>query len=286
MTDPLFTIVIPSYQRAAMLEEALASVLAQTVGDWECIVVDDASPDPVVVPDDERFRVIRHAENRGPAAGLNTGMDAARGRNIVFSADDDLLMPERLAIAVEGLARAPVTVCLNTDYDDRSHSWGRALEGDVHDVILDETTPSMAVTAVSRDFLVPLDERYPACEDLDWWLRLSKGARVSTVNRVGFVWRRHEGPRHRIGREARRTGRLLLLEDHAAYFRMHRRARSFQYRRLGMQAHDLCETELARRAFLTSLRALPTARAARGIARTFWSPAAAGRQRAGAGSTT
>lgn len=268
MDDPLFSIIMPTYQRTAMLEEALASVLAQTVDDWECIVVDDASPRPAEVPADSRFRCIRHVENRGPVVGLNTGIDAATGRYVVFCDDDDILTPERLSIASEGLARAPVTVCWNTVHDDRAHTWGRALEGDVHDEILDATTPSMGVTAVRRDVLVRLDERYEAAYDLEWWLRMSERADVTTVSRVGFVWRRHYGPRGRVGLEARLAGRRRLLDEHADYFATHRRARAFQYRRLGMQLHALGDRELARRAFAKSLAARPDARAARDLART------------------
>src|SRR5262249_44071462 len=125
---PTFSVIIPTYGRPRYLAEAVRSVLDQTVGDFECIVVDDASPDPVAVVDDARVRVVRRDVNGGPAAARNTGIDAARGRNLVFLDDDDLYTPERLAAAATGLARAPVTIC-HARHLDAEDGRNRALEG-------------------------------------------------------------------------------------------------------------------------------------------------------------
>ena len=77
---PLFSIVVPTYGRPEYLGECLASILQQTVEDFEVVVVDDASPDPVELPvEDARLRLLRRDTNGGPAAARNTGMAVAAG---------------------------------------------------------------------------------------------------------------------------------------------------------------------------------------------------------------
>ncbi|MBI4259617.1 MAG: glycosyltransferase family 2 protein, partial [Actinobacteria bacterium] len=105
VATPLFSVIVPTHGRPAYLAEALASVAAQTIEDWEAVVVDDASPEPVEVPDDPRFRLVRRDENGGPGAARNSGLAAATGRYIAFLDDDDLFTPDRLEVALEGLQR-------------------------------------------------------------------------------------------------------------------------------------------------------------------------------------
>jgi glycosyltransferase involved in cell wall biosynthesis len=77
---PEFSVIVPSFDRAEFLGDAIASVQEQTIGDFECIVVDDASPIPVNVSSDPRIRLIRREVNGGCSAARNTGLRAARGR--------------------------------------------------------------------------------------------------------------------------------------------------------------------------------------------------------------
>src|SRR6266545_5032346 len=134
--QPLFTVVVPTYGRQRFLEEAIDSILAQRMVDLEVIVVDDGSPQPVALPEEPRTRIVRRPRNGGPAAARNTGMAEARGRYLAFCDDDDILEPHRLTLALEGLARAPITICWGT-YLHEPGGHGRILEGDVHDTILD-----------------------------------------------------------------------------------------------------------------------------------------------------
>jgi glycosyltransferase involved in cell wall biosynthesis len=96
---PFFSVVIPVYNRAAILETALRSVFEQTFQDFEIVVVDDgSSDDPCKVVDriaDPRIRFVRQ-ENRGGAAARNLGIDEARGRYIAFLDSDDVFLPHHL----------------------------------------------------------------------------------------------------------------------------------------------------------------------------------------------
>jgi glycosyltransferase involved in cell wall biosynthesis len=253
----LFSVIVPTYGRPAFLDDAVRSVLTQTIDDLECIVVDDASPIPVRVPDDERVRVVPRIENGGPAAARNTGITNARGRYIVFLDDDDVLTPERLAIALEGLARAPIALCWRGNRNDARQVRNRTLDGVVHDEILEAEVPHLGQTAIEASIAPMFDERFVAAEDTEWWFRVSGLSPVTTVPRVGYLLRHHDEPRHRNDLTARVRYRLHLLETQAGYFADHPRAAGFQWKRIGLMAQRLGDHSLSRDAFVRSLRARP-----------------------------
>jgi len=96
----IFSVVIPTYNRADRLRDTLQSVLEQSFGDLEIIVVDDGSTDDTESAchaiDDSRIRYIRQ-ENAGPAAARNTGVSNARGDYIAYLDSDDRWHPDYLA---------------------------------------------------------------------------------------------------------------------------------------------------------------------------------------------
>jgi peptidoglycan/LPS O-acetylase OafA/YrhL/glycosyltransferase involved in cell wall biosynthesis len=106
-TMPLVSIITPVYNAARWLPETLATVRAQTLTDWEHLLVDDGSTDgsaalvEAAAREDARFRLLRTERNGGPSAARNVALDAARGRFIAFLDADDLWLPEKLARSVE-----------------------------------------------------------------------------------------------------------------------------------------------------------------------------------------
>ncbi|HSM94734.1 MAG TPA: glycosyltransferase family 2 protein [Rhizomicrobium sp.] len=96
---PLFSVIIPVFNRADVLEQAIRSVLAQACQDFEIIVVDDGSSDhPEQVVEaigDPRIRVVRK-ENGGGASARNRGFDEARGRFVALLDSDDHFLPHHL----------------------------------------------------------------------------------------------------------------------------------------------------------------------------------------------
>jgi glycosyltransferase involved in cell wall biosynthesis len=97
---PALTVAIPTYRGAAFIGAAIQSVLAQTFGDFELVVIDDNSPDDTerVVRgfSDPRIRYLRNAHNLGPQGNWNRCLDEARGRYFKLLPHDDLLMPHCL----------------------------------------------------------------------------------------------------------------------------------------------------------------------------------------------
>lgn len=113
MIAGLVSTVIPVYNRAAMLREAVDSVLAQTWRPIEIIIVDDGSTDDTPAVEAELCRrhpdiviVLRQA-HAGPGVARQHGLEAARGEFIQFLDSDDLLLPEKFALQIEGLQSDP-----------------------------------------------------------------------------------------------------------------------------------------------------------------------------------
>jgi hypothetical protein len=101
------SVVMPVFAQTAFVPRALSSLQAQTVTDWELIVVDDGSPDDVaaVLPRDPRIRSLRHDRNRGLGAALNAGLDRARAGVIAYLPADDVWYLRHLAELLRLLER-------------------------------------------------------------------------------------------------------------------------------------------------------------------------------------
>ena len=266
--NPTFSVIVPTYNRPAFLGEAIASVLAQTRQDFECIVVDDASPLPPTLPSDPRLRLIRRTRNGGPAASRNTGLEHASGRYITFLDDDDLYTPDRLEMALDGLARAPIALCWSRFLDNTVRR-RLMLRGNVHDVIVDQGVPSLGATTVRAECVLAFDERFEALQDTDWWLRMSREIPVWTTEHFGYLVRKHPGIRNRNDAEARVRCTLLLLQHHADYFSRHPRAAAIRWRRAGTMARRLGDHALARRALAKSFMLRPHPRTLSYLVRSF-----------------
>lgn len=269
---PRFSVVIPTYNRPEMVREAVASVLAQTVaGDLEVLVVDDASAVPVPAFDDPRVRVVRRAANGGVFAGMNTGVAEATGEIVAFVDDDDWWLPGHLEGLLPGLDRAQLSIAWSR-FDDEPETARRTLDGNVHDEIADDITPSFGALALRRADWLPLDERYTATGDVEWWLRATRTMTVATNPAFTHVVRRHSGERGNAGTRNRIEGSYRMLEGHAEYFAAHARARAFRWFRIGVLEKTAGDRRAARRAFARSFRARPHMRAA-----AHWLRAALGR---------
>ncbi|UVO50510.1 glycosyltransferase [Sphingomonas sp. SUN019] len=118
MTKPVISVIMAAYNGAALIRETLASLSAQTFGDFEVIVVDDRSTDDTLAVlaawPDPRVRVIALAENGGPVRARNRAFAEARGRYIAALDQDDLCRPERFARQVAYLDVHPDCVLIGS----------------------------------------------------------------------------------------------------------------------------------------------------------------------------
>ncbi len=116
---PLVSVVIPTYNRAASLVEAIDSVLAQTYPEMEIIVVDDGSTDDTrkIIP--QRYPQVRyfHQENNGVSRARNLGIREARGEFIAFLDSDDLWLSDKTEKQVACFNQYPDVGLVYTDLD-------------------------------------------------------------------------------------------------------------------------------------------------------------------------
>ena len=100
--QPLVSVIMPVYNSFGSLERSVGSVKAQTVSDWELLIVDDCSSDGsydaalALSREDRRIRVFRTECNSGPAAARNIALENACGRYAAFLDSDDEWLPEKL----------------------------------------------------------------------------------------------------------------------------------------------------------------------------------------------
>jgi len=100
--SPLVSIITPSYNSSEFISETISSVLAQSLTDWEMIIVDDCSSDTSTeviqsfINQDSRIKLIKLGTNSGAAVARNIGIEAAKGRYIAFLDSDDLWLPNKL----------------------------------------------------------------------------------------------------------------------------------------------------------------------------------------------
>lgn len=135
---PVVSVVVPCYRQADYLPEALDSVLAQTFGQWEAIVVDDGSPDHTrdvalaYEARDPRIRYLR-LDNGGPARARNQGIAQSRGEFILPLDADDRMAPTYLEEALKAFDERPqlrVVYCQAEFFGDRQGPWeGLRYEG-------------------------------------------------------------------------------------------------------------------------------------------------------------
>lgn len=198
---PLVSVVLPTYNQASLLPEALESVRAQTYPHWELILVNDGSTDDTETVlsryRDPRFKIVTLPENRGLPRALNEGFRRAQGDYVTFTSSDNLLHPQLLERLVEVLEENPHVGVAYADYEEI---------GDRHRVIsLAAVTPEDIAEqgwSLGPAFLIrasvldeygwpPYDEQLAGIEDAALWLDLSRRTLFHHVPQVLYSYRRH-----------------------------------------------------------------------------------------------
>ena len=133
LKTPKVSVITPAYKAARYIGQAIESVQAQTLTDWEMIIVDDASPDETAAVverylDDPRIKLIRSERNRGECGARNLALEAAQGEWVAPLDADDWFDPQRLErlwqIAQE--KGAILVADLQLQIDDNGQTYGVA----------------------------------------------------------------------------------------------------------------------------------------------------------------
>ncbi len=188
---PLVTVVIPTYNTARYLREAIDSVLAQTYSPVELVVVDDGSTDetPALVRAYANRLRYHRQENRGFANALNTGIRLAHGEWIAWLSADDAFLPPKLERQVHHLSHHPEIAVSYTAYYEINESGRRLREVRVRPPYDNHVTPRHLLdccyvngsTCLFRRHVFEtsgfFDERLGPSADWEMWMRIAHGFR-------------------------------------------------------------------------------------------------------------
>ena len=255
---PKVSIVLPTHDRLDFLREAVASVLAQTLADWELIVVDDGSTDGSVAwldsLGDPRIVVVTEPHSGNPAALRNLGVANAHSPWIAFLDSDDVWAPQKLELQLARLAANPTSrwSCTGVSFiDDQGQPIPqqggkpyRAQSGWILERLLTfsaaATTPTLMIHRSLFDEAGGFDERVLLREDYDLELRLAVRSEIHALpESLTFV-------RHHEGRTSSRTRVADLYRWNAIVFRKF--ARSAKNRRLRDIGRRQCALQLMQHA--------------------------------------
>ena len=210
MADPLVSVVLPTWNRAAMLREAVDSVFAQTLEDWELIVVDDGSTDGTreylsTLPKD-RIRVILHERCANPARLRNAALVVASGRYVALLDSDDLWDATKLERQLADMQRENARWSYSRVrwIDDRGAEtplppgkrWQECRGWILHDLLAWNAWLALPAVIVDRETLRDVggfDASLRFHEDFDLWLRLAGRYPITMTDAVLVSVRKHPG---------------------------------------------------------------------------------------------
>jgi len=200
---PRIAVIVPAYGVAHLVGDALASLLAQTFEDWECVVIDDGAPDDVagaVAPflDDPRIRFMA-TENQGVSRARNTAIRQTRAPYIALLDGDDRLRPRYLERMVETLERddgARIVTCnarlfgavrWSSNVVDCKQGTGDGVHGSFSDVLDRSFNVYIGSSFRRADFdrIGGFDPDLAHSEDFDFWVRLmTLGGHATYINDI------------------------------------------------------------------------------------------------------
>jgi teichuronic acid biosynthesis glycosyltransferase TuaG len=198
------SVIIPMYNRTALLKETLDSVLAQTFTDYEIIVVDDGSTEPIDTLIEEykgKATFIKAAHTGLPAVGRNIGIRISKGEYIAFLDSDDIWLPNKLKVQVQELTGHPMIALTCSDayilkdivtkcyFPNRYGQTGYLL-----DELITDNFVITSTCMVRRDVLINEggfsgDKLYKGIEDYELWIRIAKKYQIQYMSDALAMYR-------------------------------------------------------------------------------------------------
>lgn len=236
---PLVSVIIPTRNRAHLLQRTLKSVLKQSTENLEVIVVDDGSTDSTgafAVAADPRVSVLRNPKPTGVSAARNRGIAAARGEWIAFCDDDDLWAPNKLQEQLTAAGRAGANWAYTGDVnvDDQLHvlSGGPPPDPEAVMTLLPRFNPlasggsNVVVRANTLAEVGAFDPTLRRTEDWDLWIRIAHKGPPAYVRQPLVAYCFHRGnvvwdPREMVDEARRVAARYGYRVEMSG---MHRRA--------------------------------------------------------------
>lgn len=240
---PLVSIVTPSYNTGAFIEETLRSVEQQDYPRVEHIVLDSGSTDgtPAVLARYSSVRLIKPAP-QGLSAKINHGFSIARGDIVAWLNADDFYLPGAITKAVEALKRNPqaaVVYCNQLQVNEHSVETRRlrTKQASLRDMLEYNyvTVDSAFIRSEALKGIEPVDARYPLVQDWDMYLRISKQFSMLYVDDWWSAFRIHEGQRSGLFRyDFWVQARHMTREHGGAFFPLFRKHWGVKLKNAGM----------------------------------------------------
>ena len=265
------SVIIPTYNRPELLTKSINSVISQTFGDFELIVIDDCSPDntPNVLGrfSDERMKVIRNSSNMGIAAVRNIGVRGSKGEYIAFLDDDDEWLPDKLEKQLTVMEKGPgSTGCVYTgcmiigaDGSDAVRTSVPVYRNRVLKELLLEnfiTTSTLLLRKSCFDRAGLFDERFPYGEDYDMWIRVAEDFEFDFSPEPLTKYRVHQTTMTR-NYTAVINGLERILSKHRKLFAQNKRAYSNHMLVLGVSYCYTGNTGMGIKTFLRAIKTFP-----------------------------
>ncbi|AWB44876.1 glycosyl transferase [Paenibacillus sp. CAA11] len=201
---PRASVIMPVYNNAAYVQEAIHSILVQTYTDFELILIDDGSTDGssylISLIEDPRVRKVFHSQNRGLVASLNEGLSLATGEYIVRMDSDDFAAPDRLGIQITFMDQHP-SIDLSGSAFTTSIGGTPKVNPVSHEEIrtwllfhccICHPTTIMRSSMIHR-LNVQYDHNYPHAEDYELWNRLAPHIQMANLPINLLYYRLHSG---------------------------------------------------------------------------------------------
>ncbi|MFB5674112.1 glycosyltransferase family 2 protein [Paenibacillus terreus] len=232
---PRISVIMPVHNNALYLQEAVNSILWQTLADLELIIIDDGSTDGStgIIHEirDARVRKVFHPVQMGIVASLNEGLQLAQGEYVARMDSDDIAALNRLEVQAYFMDQNPVVDICGTGYTTDYH--GPVKLNPLHHEEIKVWLlfyccilhPSVMMRSSSISRLgIRYDPDYPHAEDYELWNRLSSSARLANVPHNLMYYRPHAG---------QVSNRHRWIQDNTA-----RRIRQRQILQLGLHLSD------------------------------------------------
>jgi glycosyltransferase involved in cell wall biosynthesis len=201
LMQPLVSIILPAYNGARYLAEAIESCLGQTYRNWELILVDDCSTDatPAIiakfVAQDSRIKSIRHERNRKLPEALNTGHAAARGEYLTWTSDDNRLLPTALEELTAYLEQHPSIGLVYADSVLIDEAGRRIREHPSHPAsklaYMNAVGPCFLYRRAVYQSVGSYNPQLFLAEDYDYWLRIYRRFEIARLPRTLYEYRWH-----------------------------------------------------------------------------------------------
>ncbi|MBE9078736.1 glycosyltransferase [Romeria aff. gracilis LEGE 07310] len=274
MNQPLLSIIIPTHNRPQLLQFAVESALAQTVSNIEVVVVDDASAEPLQLPDDPRLRLIRLEASRGGAGARNVGTEAARGRWVTYLDDDDDLLPSMAEVSLQALQASsletPVAVISGLE---KITPEGKLLKVRIPPNLspkgsyffLEPPEPNSSYASkqtlvVERSVMLNIggwDENFRSRVHSELFLRLNPVCNIIGIPTITYRHVSHHSDRVSSNPQLRQESFHRLIQKHYAAFAAHPRQFSRFVYRHGQISLEQGQLQAAAKAFLWAMKIEP-----------------------------